>query len=77
MKDLSGNPNQESSDTFPGLIVTQFGEDTAEPSVENFELDLNTGEIVITFSEPVRTSDIDYTGITIQAYESVNNANDF
>ena len=75
--DLFENSNQETKEGFPGFIVTTLLQDDSPPSIEEFQLDLDNGLLELTFSEPMKTSDILFTGFTIQSKESVSDANDF
>ena len=47
------------------LFASDFINDTSDPQLIGFSVDLNDGTMTITFSETVDISTIDYTGITI------------
>ena len=54
--------------------ATNHVPDTTNPSIEEFTLDLNSGLILLTFSEVVNTSTFDVTQITVQ--DTVNGTGD-
>ena len=65
--DLFGNTNMEVEDGFPGKIVTSFVMDETNPSLEEFNFDMNNGVLSLFFSEPVSISSLNVMAITIQA----------
>ena len=76
VEDLFGTPNQAAVGD-PNLLVTDLIMDATEPTLDSFSLDLGSGMISLTFSEPVRASGINLASITIQKYSSVSNPNDY
>ena len=57
-----------------GLQVTTFTPDTTDPVLVSFDLDLNRGELLLTFDESVNASSLDLTEIVIQSsQESIEN----
>ena len=48
------------------LAVKTYSEDKVRPSLLHFSLDVNLGELQLTFSETVETSALDVTALTIQ-----------
>ena len=57
-----------------GLQVTNFTEDTTDPILVSFDLDLNSGELLLTFDETVNASSLDLTEILLQStQESIEN----
>ena len=53
-------------------VLASFTDDTTEPHVLSVHLDLNAGELVMTFDEPVDVSSLDTSGITIQAASMIS-----
>ena len=51
------------------LQVEVYTEDTTPPGVSSFTLDLNTGQLHLTFSETVNISSLDPTQLTLQSME--------
>ena len=70
VEDLFGNANNLIEEASPGFIVTNFTSDQIPPKLNSFDFDLNTGTLVLSFSEPMRTSDIIFTGFVIQGVNS-------
>jgi hypothetical protein len=62
--DSNGNENLASTSA---IQVSIFTPDTTRPVVVSFGLDLNTGILILTFSETVNVSTIDITALTIQS----------
>lgn len=60
------NMNQVVPDT---LQVTVYTEDTTPPEVSSFVLDLNTGQLHLTFSETINISSLDPTQLTLQSMQ--------
>ena len=50
-----------------GVQVRNFTSDTTKPFLTNFDLDLDTGEIILTFDETVRAETLNFTHIIIQS----------
>ena len=65
--DLAGNKNRPQAQGFPGLIVQTFKSDVSRPTLTNFQLDLDSNRLVLTFSEPVRSSRLLTSQITLQS----------
>ena len=63
IQDMNGNPVVEINNT-EGLRVNTFTNDNIRPALDSFDLDMNTGEITLTFSETVNASLLDVTQIT-------------
>ena len=57
-----------------GVRASEYIIDDTPPTLVSFVLDLNTGELTISFSETVRTSSLDVSGIVLQSSpgESLN-----
>ena len=53
-------------DTIP-TEVTLLIQDTTEPELQNFELDLNMGSLSLTFSEALNTSTVDIGSLLLQS----------
>ena len=75
VNDVSGNANSPQNQGSPGLIVATFISDNQKPSLSNFTLDLNVNQLILTFSEPVRSSRLRTTAITIQSQNLSAGAN--
>ena len=57
-----------------GLQVTNFTEDTTDPVLVSFDLDLNRGELLLTFNETVNASSLDLIELVLQSSrESIEN----
>ena len=61
--DVQGNPFVPSDE---GLIATQFTRDRIRPSITNFTLDMDEGQILLTFSEPISIEIFDISGLGMQ-----------
>ena len=48
------------------LPASLFVGDTTNPSLQRFDIDMNTGQLTLYFSETVDISTLDFTGITLQ-----------
>ena len=57
-----------------GLIALAFVQDDTRPEVANFSLDLNMGNLVLTFTEPVNVELIDISGLAIQGAANSSDA---
>ena len=51
---------------FNGLQVSVYVEDTTDPMITDFDLNLSTERLILTFDETVNASSVDITGIVIQ-----------
>ena len=71
VKDLQLRPVVPINDEF-GVQAVGYIYDNTPPNVESFILDINSGELIISFSETVRTSSVDVSGITLQSDRSEN-----
>ena len=71
LTDIAGNAlTAESS----GLLADRFVFDDIPPVLNNFTLDVNSGELTLTFSEPVSAEVFDVEGITLQDSRSSPNS---
>lgn len=52
-----------------GLRVTNFVQDDIRPTLDGFSLDVNTGVLILTFSETVDAESLDVSSITLQSEE--------
>ena len=59
------------SDDF-GIQTTAYVKDDTAPKLESFVLDVNSGELILSFSETVRSSSLDVSGIVIQSAQVSN-----
>ena len=66
--DMAGNP----SAPIEGFPVTRFFNDTGEPSLVNFTIDMNSGQLTLTFSETVDVSSFDMTLFRLQSDSNVS-----
>ncbi|MDD5145709.1 MAG: Ig-like domain-containing protein [Candidatus Pacebacteria bacterium] len=67
MKDVAGN-NVSLTNVTDGACIyaTTFTGDTTGPALSYWTLNINTGHLVMTFNEPVNTTTLTTTGITVQ-----------
>ena len=65
--DMVNNPSAP-VDAFP---ITRFFNDTGEPALVNFAIDMNIGQLTLTFSETVDVSSFDVTLFRLQSDSSV------
>ena len=72
MGDMMNPPNRlrEISDSSMGdsqspIRVTNYTADMSAPSLVQYDLDLDQGNLTLTFSEPVDVSTLDVTGIAL------------
>ena len=63
--DMNDNMVQEINGSM-ALQTISFIDDSTRPVFEGFDLDMNTGLLVLHFSETVNTTSIDFTGITFR-----------
>ncbi|XP_065886866.1 uncharacterized protein [Dysidea avara] len=63
--DMNDNMVQEINASM-ALQAISFIDDTTRPVFEGFDLDMNTGLLVLHFSETVNATSIDFTGITFR-----------
>ena len=66
VNDIAGNPSVAIPNTSP-LNVTILKPDITAPELEYFGLNMNSGELVLNFNEPVSLTLTGITGITIQS----------
>ena len=59
-----------------GKQVRRFTEDTVPPRLESFVLDLNSGELLLTFTETVRASTFDPTSANLRTEPKLSVANE-
>ena len=65
------NSNQvEAIFSTSALLITDYIQDTTSPELVSYTADLNTGILILTFSEPVNTSSISFVGFTLQSENS-------
>ena len=72
IQDTFSNPLNTSN--LP-IIVTQFTPDVTRPSLDNFDLDMDTNTLTLYLSESVDTSTLDVSNITLQSYYFTNTLN--
>ena len=66
--DIAGLDVVERESAINPLPVNNYTRDSIPPEVTSFtELDMNTGVLRISFSEPVLPQDVSFTGITLQS----------
>ena len=64
VKDAAGN-GLEGRTVSKALFASDFTNDTTDPELRGFKVDLNDGLLTLTFSETVDVATIDFTAITI------------
>ena len=69
--DVAGQHVQE---VQPGRIVTNYTGDTTDPELVDFAIDLDAGELQLTFSETILASNLDASHIHLLDTPSVGNA---
>ena len=67
IRDMVDNP----STTVEGFPITRFFNDTGEPALVNFAIDMNSGQLTLTFSETVDVSSFDMTLFRLQSDSDV------
>lgn len=65
ISDTSGNTNQAILQQSPGRVVTRFIHDIIEPTLDSFNLDMNTGLLQLNFSEPMQAEELDPLGLVL------------
>ena len=65
--DINNNALSPLNNATQGLAIDVFTPDTTQPELTAFSLDMNEGLLDLTFSEPVQSSSIDFTTITLQS----------
>ena len=65
IRDMSDIFNEEVDEVFPGFLPSRFIFDTIRPRLDDFDLNMNTGLLTLSFSEPVMAENMDNTAITI------------
>ena len=73
--DMNNNLLLPISDTL-ALQVDQFTEDTVPPTLQSFNLDMNTGILTLMFSETINASSFEVTQITLQDAANIENVTD-
>ena len=69
IKDMSGNPNVPIYYPF-GMQVSEYFADVAAPYLWSFTLNLNTGNLILTFDEAIETSSVAVEEIMLQSVEN-------
>ena len=64
---LADDTNGLTSVALPPIPVTNFTVDDSAPSVVGFELNMDTGELVVTFNDAIIGSSFDVSAITFQS----------
>jgi len=68
IQDTSGNSYSDSTTIHP---VARFTPDSTDPELVNFDLDINSGQLVLSFSETVNVQgSLDVRHITIQSEQT-------
>ena len=70
--DIEGNPGIGISKTS-ALKVSELDVDLTSPDLLEFNLDLNSGELLLTFSQAINPSTTNFTYLTIQSTEDSEN----
>ena len=75
VNDIAGNAVVERQNGISSLQASNYTEDTIQPQVSQFtQLDMNTGSLRITFSEPILPENVVFSGITLQSTVNGGNA---
>ena len=69
--DMNDNPVTEINASM-ALQAVSFIDDTTRPVFTGFDLDTNTGILILHFSETVNTTSIDFTGITFRQQQTLS-----
>ena len=72
IRDVFGNPLTAIASTS-ALQVTSYNNDTIQPMLVNWEINLNLGSLQLTFTEPVDTNSFNASGFTIVNSEFSSN----
>ena len=73
--DNADNPLEEITPDN-ALQATAVISDVTSPMIVSFDLDMNFGYIVLTFTEAVKPDAIDFTGLTLQSVQILNDTTD-
>ena len=65
------NMNYVTAVTTP-VTVREFTEDSVSPQLEGFTMDVNSGLLILTFSETVNSPTLNVTGLTIQSHSNIS-----
>ena len=65
IRDMTGILNSEVQQVSPGFIPSRFIFDTARPRLNDFDLDMDTGLLTLSFSEPIMADSLNTTAITV------------
>ena len=68
IKDMAGNPLNGIGDGS-ALLVNRYIPDTTHPTVYNYTIDMNTGELVLFFDEPILSSSFDPSYIIFESLQ--------
>lgn len=77
IKDLKGIANQPQQSGAPGLVAGGFVTDQTRPTLLRYTFDLDSDRLILTFSEPMRASDLVIGSITLQAAVTANASNSY
>ena len=75
VKDITGVDSQLLASGAPGLVVKRFIIDQTAPTLLRYSLDFNADKLNLTFSEPVRASDIVISSIALQLNATASSQN--
>lgn len=75
IKDMATNPVTEISATnaLP-LVDGSYTPDTRQPRISGFTFDADSGELVLTFNEPIDPSEVNTSAIVLQSYRNATEA---
>ncbi|XP_065888524.1 uncharacterized protein [Dysidea avara] len=76
IRDMFGIPVQNHSDTS-SLQAYNFTEDSKNPELEGFTLDLDEGDLILSFSETVNASTLNVSTITLQNSQNYSEPTSF
>ena len=75
IKDMNNRSVSSSHEEFPGYAVDQFQPDTIPPVLEDFNLDLVDGTMLLIFSEPVDLENFQVSAFTLMGAENSSGDN--
>ena len=72
VRDMFGIPVQ--NDSLMSMRADNFTEDTVNPVLENFVLDLNEGSLILSFSETVNAISLNITAFSLQNSQNISDS---
>lgn len=69
--EFATDTNHNNNTASNGIRASSFTPDTTSPELQAFEFDLNSGVLLLTFSEPVNASSFNASALTLQSSSAV------